>query len=187
MHPKREEKFMKHKETQNVEFKQSWRDEFLKEICGFANAQGGKLLIGVDDSGKAVGVANGKRLMEDIPNKIVSLLGIVPDVNLVDKNGVEIIVIVVSPSSVPILYHGVCYYRSGTTKQELTGVALQQFILKKLGRSWDDVRNDYATLKDIDRNAIRYFIEKAKLANRIDVKTQGTKVEQVLESLGLID
>ena len=178
---------MKRKETQNVEFKQSWRDEFLKEICGFANAQGGMLLIGVDDSGKAVGVANGKRLMEDIPNKIVSLLGIVPDVNLVDKNGVEIIEIVVSPSSVPILYHGVCYYRSGTTKQELTGVALQQFILKKLGRSWDDVRNDYATLKDIDRNAIRYFIEKAKLANRIDVKTQGTKVEQVLESLGLID
>ena len=178
---------MKRKETQNVEFKQSWRDEFLKEICGFANAKGGKLLIGVDDSGKAVGVENGKRLMEDIPNKIVSLLGIVPDVNLVDKNGVEIIEIVVSPSSVPILYHGVCYYRSGTTKQELTGVALQQFILKKLGRSWDDVRNDYATLKDIDRNAIRYFIEKAKLANRIDVKTQGTKVEQVLESLGLID
>ena len=178
---------MKRKETQNVEFKQSWRDEFLKEICGFANAQGGMLLIGVDDSGKAVGVANEKRLMEDIPNKIVSLLGIVPDVNLVDKNGVEIIEIVVSPSSVPILYHGVCYYRSGTTKQELTGVALQQFILKKLGRSWDDVRNDYATLKDIDRNAIRYFIEKAKLANRIDVKTQGAKVEQVLESLGLID
>ena len=28
---------MKRKETQNVEFKQSWRDEFLKEICGFAN------------------------------------------------------------------------------------------------------------------------------------------------------
>ena len=50
---------MKRKETQNVEFKQSWRDEFLKEICGFANAQGGMLLIGVDDSGKAVGVTNG--------------------------------------------------------------------------------------------------------------------------------
>jgi len=32
--------FMKRKETQNVEFKQSWRDEFLKEICGFANAKG---------------------------------------------------------------------------------------------------------------------------------------------------
>jgi len=28
-------------ETQNIEFKESWRDECLKWICGFANAQGG--------------------------------------------------------------------------------------------------------------------------------------------------
>lgn len=26
-------------ESQNIEFKESWRDEFLKWICGFANAQ----------------------------------------------------------------------------------------------------------------------------------------------------
>ena len=33
-------------EAQNVEFKQSWHDEYLKWICGFANAQGGELTIG---------------------------------------------------------------------------------------------------------------------------------------------
>ena len=27
-------------ETQTVEYKQTWRDDFLKEICGFANAHG---------------------------------------------------------------------------------------------------------------------------------------------------
>ena len=37
----------------------------------------------------------------------------------------------VSPSSVPISYHGIYHYRSGTTHQELTGIALQQFILKE--------------------------------------------------------
>ena len=30
-------------ESQNIEFKESWRDEYLKWICGFANAQGGML------------------------------------------------------------------------------------------------------------------------------------------------
>ena len=34
------------RETQTVEFKQSWHDKYLKWICGFANAQGGKLAIG---------------------------------------------------------------------------------------------------------------------------------------------
>jgi hypothetical protein len=31
------------KENQNIEWKQSWRDEYLKWICGFANAVGGML------------------------------------------------------------------------------------------------------------------------------------------------
>lgn len=29
------------KETQNTEFKESWRDEYIKYVSGFANAQGG--------------------------------------------------------------------------------------------------------------------------------------------------
>ena len=35
------------RESQTVEFKRGWRDEFLKELCGFANAQGGTLVLGV--------------------------------------------------------------------------------------------------------------------------------------------
>jgi len=45
-------------ETQSVEYKQIWRDDFLKEICGFANAQGGTLYIGIADNGEVVGVEN---------------------------------------------------------------------------------------------------------------------------------
>ena len=36
-------------ESQNIEHKESWRDEYLKWICGFANAQGGRVYIGEDD------------------------------------------------------------------------------------------------------------------------------------------
>ena len=45
-------------ETQTVEYKQIWRDDFLKEICGFANAQGGTLYIGIADNGEVAGVEN---------------------------------------------------------------------------------------------------------------------------------
>ena len=44
------------KEQQNIEWKESWRDEYLRWICGFANAQGGTLIIGKNDSGKIVGL-----------------------------------------------------------------------------------------------------------------------------------
>ena len=58
------------KENQNVEWKQSWRDEHLKWICGFANAEGGTLMIGKNDRGEVVGIANAAKLLEDIPNKV---------------------------------------------------------------------------------------------------------------------
>ncbi len=38
-------------EDQNIEFKELWKDQYLKWICGFANADGGKLFIGIDDKG----------------------------------------------------------------------------------------------------------------------------------------
>ena len=64
-------------ESQNIEYKESWRDEYLKWVCGFANAQGGKIYIGCDDNGEVVGVKDAKRLMEEIPNKIRDGMGII--------------------------------------------------------------------------------------------------------------
>lgn len=64
-------------ESQNIEWKESWWDEYLKWICGFANAQGGK--------------------------------------------------------STSISYKGVYHYRSGSTKQVLTGPALESFLNGKRG------------------------------------------------------
>lgn len=61
---------------QNIEYKQSWRDEYQKWICGFANAQGGTIFIGIDDDGEVCGVENAKRLMEEIPNKVRDMMGI---------------------------------------------------------------------------------------------------------------
>ena len=39
-------------ESQDVEFKSIWKDEYLNCICSFANAQGGRLFIGADEDKK---------------------------------------------------------------------------------------------------------------------------------------
>ena len=174
-------------ENQNIEYKESWRDEYLKWICGFANAQGGKLYIGIDDGGNICGVKDAHRLSEDIPNKIVALLGIVADVNVHTKDGKEYIEIDVAPSNVPISLKGVYHYRSGSTKQELNGIALQQFVLKKLGRTWDDIICEQATINDIDRKAIDYFLRKSVDAQRLPEESLNSSTEDVLKNLHLID
>ncbi len=63
-------------EHQTIEYKQIWKDDYLKWLCGFANAQGGVLVIGRNDAGEAVGVSQASKLLEDIPNKVRDILGI---------------------------------------------------------------------------------------------------------------
>ena len=105
-------------ESQNIEYKSSWHDEYLKWICGFANAQGGRIYIGRDDTGKTVGVKDFKILMDEIPNKIKNNLGIAAEVNLLQENNKHFIEIIVQPYSVPISLRGRYYCRSGSVKQE---------------------------------------------------------------------
>lgn len=45
-------------ENHNTEYKRIWKDEYLKWVCGFANAQGGKIYIGIDDDMSDIGVTH---------------------------------------------------------------------------------------------------------------------------------
>ena len=173
-------------ESQNIEYKESWRDEYLKWICGFANAQGGKLYIGIDDKGKVVGVKNTKKLMEDIPNKIQSGLGIIAEVNKKSDGDLDYIEIVVSPSSYPVSYHGEFHYRSGSTKQQLTGIALTEFIMKKTGVRWEDATVENISVDDLDNESFKIFRREALRSKRMSPEDLNISNEELLKKLHLI-
>ena len=173
-------------ESQNIEYKESWRDEYLKWICGFANAQGGTIYIGIDDSGNVVGVQNIKKLMEDIPNKIQSGLGIVADVNKLKKDGKYYLEIKVDPSTFPISYHGEYHYRSGSTKQQLTGIALSEFIMRKTGFRWEDVTVDDISVNDLDDESFKIFRREALRKKRMSEAELNVSNEELLQKLHLI-
>ncbi|MCD8118670.1 MAG: putative DNA binding domain-containing protein [Lachnospiraceae bacterium] len=174
-------------ESQNVEWKESWRDEYLKWICGFANAQGGRIYIGKNDDGRVTGVTDSKKLLEDIPNKIQTTMGIIADVNLLSENGMDYIEIVVSPSSYPVNYKGEYHYRSGSTKQQLKGNALTQFIREKTGLLWDSVPVDYIKPEELDLNSFEIFRREAMRKKRMEKEDLDISNEELLEHLDLIE
>lgn len=174
-------------ENQNIEWKESWRDEYLKWICGFANAKGGVIIIGRNDKGDFIGIDMYKKLMDDIPNKIQSQLGIICDVDLKENKGKKYIEIDVKPYDVPISYQGKYHYRSGSTKQELKGNALNEFLLKKAGKTWDDVVEPRASLIDIDISAIEAFKKGATTSKRLPFIEGENNIEQILDNLLLLE
>lgn len=144
----------KEKEHQSVEWKESWQDEYLKWICGYANAYGGVIYIGMDDNGNVTGIDNARELLEKIPNKITNTMGIIADVNLLHKGGLEYLQIIVEKYPSLISYHGKYYYRSGSTMREITGKELERTLLKAHGRTWDSVPMPRLGVADLKQDAI---------------------------------
>lgn len=171
-------------ETQNIEYKSSWHDDYLKWICGFTNAQGGKIYIGKDDNGNVIGVEDYKKLMDEIPNKIKNNLGITAEVNLLQEDGKHYIEIIVQPYSVPISLRGRYYYRSGSVKQELTGNSLNEFLLKRVGQTWDNVIEPRATFTDIDEKAVKAYLVMSQEKGRLP-DVEGLTTEEIFEKLRL--
>ena len=175
------------RESQNTEWKESWRDEFLKWICGFANAQGGKLFIGMDDSGKVVGLPDAQKLLEDIPNKVRDILGILVDVNLHKKGGREYIEIRVESYPYPVSYKGQYHFRSGSTKQELKGAALDKFLLQKQGKRWDGVPMANVQVAELSTSAFAYFRKQAANSKRLGSDVLKESNRSLLEKLHLTE
>lgn len=173
-------------EHQNIEYKQSWHDDYLKWIAGFANANGGTIYIGKDNDGNVVGVADYKKLMDDLPNKIRDVLGIMAEVNLHEDNGLHYLEIITPPYAVPISLRGKYHYRSGSTKQELKGNPLMEFLLRKSGKTWDDVTEPRAEISDINEKSVESFKRDAEKAGRLP-DDRDLSLEEFLDKLRLTE
>jgi ATP-dependent DNA helicase RecG len=172
-------------ENQNLEFKQAWHDETLKTACAFANTAGGIIYIGVDDKGRSVALHNPGKLLEDIPNKIRDILGIVADVRIIKKRGKPVIKITIKKYIAPISYKGAFYIRSGSTSSELKGMELSRFLIAHAGTTWDNIVEPKAVFSDISVKAVRHFQQLAKM--RFPFIASEKNIKLVLQKLNLME
>ena len=174
-------------ESQHTEWKQNWRDDHLRYVSGFANGQGGRLVIGKTDTGEVLGVKHAAKLLEDLPNKIRDLLGIVVAVNVYESDGRAYLEIEVDAYPHPISYRGHYYQRSGSTLQELKGASLDRFLLRRQGRTWDGAPAPGVTTGDLSAAAIRRFRELSAASGRLDRAALAASDAGLLEKLKLTE
>lgn len=174
-------------EDQNTEWKVSWSDEHLKWLCGFANAQGGVLEVGRNDKGEVVGLTDADRLMEELPNKLRDLLGIIADIDLLEEDGQPYLRIIVDPYPVPISYRGEYHYRSGSTKQILKGTTLDHFLLGKTGKCWDAVPVPGIGIGDLDAITLASFRERAARTKRLGMDVLSEDNPRLIEKLRMME
>ena len=108
-------------EGETLEYKEAWSDSCLKTIAAFANTRGGIVLLGVDDSGEAVGWGGNDADLQSIANQIVSLLRIQPSLVVHDDQPGRVLIIDVAQSGTAVSLRGRYYRRVGSTTQEVVG------------------------------------------------------------------
>jgi len=118
---------------------------------------------------------------------LAEFLGIVVAVNLKGKGGKFYLEIVVDPYPNPISYRGHYYLRSGSTLQELKGAALDRFLLRRQGRTWDGVPMPGVKVTDLSATAISQFRELARVSGRIDPADLRSSKAALVEKLQLIE
>jgi ATP-dependent DNA helicase RecG len=156
-------------------------------VCGFANAAGGSLEIGRDDRGKLVGIPNAHRLLEELPNKVRDLLGILVEVNLRTEAGLEWLELRVEAYPSPVSYRGEYFVRSGSTNQMLKGAALDRFLLRKYGRTWDSVPLPGLSSEDLDPDTLAHFRKQAAKSERLSVDALGDDDAGLIDKLRLVE
>ncbi len=99
-----------------LEFKRS-PAHLGREICAFANAAGGRILVGVDDQGRVVGVSKPNRTkseIQSIARNIDPPLSLT--IELVDK---VLVVTVPSGPNKPYAARGLFYLREAASSQRM--------------------------------------------------------------------
>ena len=172
-------------ESQTTEFKQIWKDEYLKTVCALANTDGGEFYIGICDNKEVIGLENIESLLEILPNKINNRLGLMVDISVQQLENKNIIKIMIEKTYAPISFNGKFYKRSGSNTIELNGSNLTNFLLRKYGKTWDDIVVENFTLEDINLETIRKF--KMWSRHRAPFIEQERDLKTLLKRLNLYD
>ena len=169
-------------ESYKIEFKESADKSLASEICAFANASGGRVFIGVDDSGRVVGtdVSNTVRSrIQDTINQIEPRLKV--DIKVHDN---IIVVAVPEGTRKPYSCSRGFYLRSGPNSQKLERDSIIEFFQNEGRIRYDEiVREDLPITERFNDSAYKRYIRLSKISDVLEKEA----ILRNLNCAGLID
>lgn len=171
------------KESETVEFKESFKDDALKTLSAFANTSGGSLFIGVKDDNTLLGLKITDKVQQRIINQIEDVLGLQPAVIVHKGDSGEFLEVKVTKSNKPVDVRGRFYKRVGNTTREIDRDGLKSLLLRDV--SWDSQLRDDVTFDDLAHN-LTFSISVLAYENIYGKPPEEFNDEEFLEHLGLI-
>jgi ATP-dependent DNA helicase RecG len=157
--------FIKQGESQTIEFKASFQKELIETVVAFANAKGGKILVGVSDDGDIVGVELKKESLQDWINQIKTNTqpSILVDIEVVEIDNKSIAIVDVKEYPIkPIAYKNRYYKRIKNSNHLMSLDEIANMHLQSINSSWDYYIDDRHNFDDISQENIDYFLSRVE-------------------------
>ena len=136
------------KESKELELKSTITNTFLKTVSAFSNYNTGKIIFGVDDNGKIVGLENIEELCLDLENKINDNISPKPDFRFIKDTKKNIITLIVEEGfNKPYLYKGKAYKRNDTSTVEVDRIEFNRLTLLGLNQYYEELKAKKQNLK----------------------------------------
>lgn len=174
-------------ENQGLELKRQVDNfrEISKSICAFANAFGGRILVGVNNDGSTHGVPEAQ--LDSLQQRLEGAIQQVSPmpfhkIMVQEKDGKKIIAVEVYPVGQGSFctFSGIVYYRAGSKDVKLEGRTLQDFMVKRRILSFDESISR-ASVSDMDAGKLRDFLKKRSPSVEFDE----AKIGEYLLNMGL--
>ena len=136
------------KESKELELKSTITNTFLKTVSAFSNYNSGKIIFGVDDNGKIIGLENIEELCLDLENKINDNINPKPDFRFIKDTKKNIITLIVEEGfNKPYLYKGKAYKRNDTSTVEVDRIEFNRLTLLGLNQYYEELKARKQNLK----------------------------------------
>ena len=136
------------KESKELELKSTITNTFLKTVSAFSNYNTGKIIFGVDDNGKIIGLENIEELCLDLENKINDNISPKPDFRFIKDTKKNIITLIVEEGfNKPYLYKGKAYKRNDTSTVEVDRIEFNRLTLLGLNQYYEELKAKKQNLK----------------------------------------
>ena len=153
-----------------TEFKRSGTSNLGREICAFANATGGVILVGVADDGKAVGVDDHNRLKSEV--QALARSAEPPIAVDVESIGDILCVTVPSQHGKPYSFGGKFFIREGASSQQMSREEIREFFFKEGLIHFDETPcRNFSLTDDLNDDIWTVFRKRAKIPADMDVLT----------------
>ena len=173
-------------EDAHTEFKREWKSEFVRNVAGLANSDGGVIYVGVSDDGSVYGLKDVVSDLKRIPDDSQNGLGITPKVGHYSKDGKDYITIDVNRSPETLFFKGKVWVKSGSTTRELSGIELRRRLLKDVNLSWSDMTVDNLGIRDLSPEAVMYYIKASGKEHMVSDPPSESDIKNMLSHLGMI-